>query len=391
MDQSYYESFFELTKGNYYSILGVPPKASQEEIKAAYRNAVKKYHPDLNNNSEASRQQFIQVQQAYEVLSDPQQRARYDAELQRKLELFLRGAANRSYQTSYRPKPKPTPRDPAKQAKLEKRIFITALATIGVIIAVIIALGVWESQDLRRSNQSVGEDLVADIGMTEVAPDAAPVDSVTAESAVSVPGGDMQNVEQTAPNDNLVNMEALLGYRDGETSDNAASAAKNAQTGNISSTVQSSVSLVTGAKPYAAMYGSGRYDSESMSYLEVRNGAGTDAVVMLYDTRSGQVVRHAYLCAGATYKLRQLPSGIFDMRVYQGINWNPNKYMGPNAPTGGFESHESFTVCRPADYLDMRHTESYNGVSYPTYTVTLYKVQNGNLDMQETSSRTFFQ
>lgn len=387
MDNSYYESFFELTKGNYYSILGVPPKASQEEIKAAYRNAVKLYHPDLNNNSEASRQQFIRVQQAYEVLSDPQQRARYDAELQRRLELFLRGAANRSYQTTYRPKPKPTPRDPAKQAKFENRIFITKLATIGVLIVVVIVLGVWHVRDLRRSNQLVGEGLVVDIGMTEVAQ----VDSVTAESTVSVPGDDAQNVEQTVPNDNHAKINALLGYRDGETGDNAASAAKNAQTGDSSPAVQPSVSLATGAKPYAAMYGSGRYDSESMSYLEVKNSVETDAIVMLYDTRTGRVVRHAYLRAGATYKLRQLPSGIFDMRVYQGVNWNPNKYMGPNAPTGGFESEESFTVCRPADYLDMRHTESYNGVSYPTYTVTLYKVRNGNLDMQNTSSRTFFQ
>ena len=387
MDNSYYESFFELTKGNYYSILGVPPKASQEEIKAAYRNAVKLYHPDLNNNSEASRQQFIRVQQAYEVLSDPQQRARYDAELQRRLELFLRGAANRSYQTTYRPKPKPTPRDPAKQAKFENRIFITKLATIGVLIVVVIVLGVWHVRDLRRSNQLVGEGLVVDIGMTEVAQ----VDSVTAESTVSVPEDDAQNVEQTVPNDNHAKINALLGYRDGETGDNAASAAKNAQTGDSSPAVQPSVSLATGAKPYAAMYGSGRYDSESMSYLEVKNSVETDAIVMLYDTRTGRVVRHAYLRAGATYKLRQLPSGIFDMRVYQGVNWNPNKYMGPNAPTGGFESEESFTVCRPADYLDMRHTESYNGVSYPTYTVTLYKVRNGNFAMEETSSKTFFQ
>ena len=387
MDNSYYESFFELTKGNYYSILGVPPKASQEEIKAAYRNAVKLYHPDLNNNSEASRLQFIRVQQAYEVLSDPQQRARYDAELQRRLELFLRGAANRSYQTTYRPKPKPTPRDPAKQAKFENRIFITKLATIGVLIVVVIVLGVWHVRDLRRSNQLVGEGLVADIGMTEVAQ----VDSVTAESTVSVPGDDAQNVEQTVPNDNHAKINALLGNHSGEAGDNAASAAKNAQTGDSSPAVQPSVSLATGAKPYAAMYGSGRYDSESMSYLEVKNSVETDAIVMLYDTRTGRVVRHAYLRAGATYKLRQLPSGIFDMRVYQGVNWNPNKYMGPNAPTGGFESEESFTACRPTDYLDMRHIESHSGISYPTYTVTLYTVRNGNFAMEETSSKTFFQ
>ena len=388
MDNSYYESFFELTKGNYYSILGVPPKASQEEIKAAYRNAVKLYHPDLNNNREASRQQFIRVQQAYEVLSDPQQRARYDAELQRRLELFLRGAASQNNKTNTQQQTvNPTPTDSVPPPKSAKKIFFALIGCVVLIFAISI---VWENPLYRDSLNQTINDVAEWLKVDN------PATNVTEE--------DIQNIEPidsddnfmpptTAPqdNDNHAKINALLGYRAGETGDNAASAAKNAQTGDSSPAVQPSVSLATGAKPYAAMYGSGRYDSESMSYLEVKNSVETDAIVMLYDTRTGRVVRHAYLRAGATYKLRQLPSGIFDMRVYQGVNWNPNKYMGPNAPTGGFESEESFTVCRPADYLDMRHTESYNGVSYPTYTVTLYTVRNGNFAMEETSSKTFFQ
>lgn len=68
---------------NYYEILGVQKGASDEEIKSAYRQKAKKYHPDLyTNKSEAERKEaedmFKKISHAYQVLSDPQQRAAYD-------------------------------------------------------------------------------------------------------------------------------------------------------------------------------------------------------------------------------------------------------------------------------------------------------------------------
>ena len=65
---------------NYYVILGVDSGATQEQIKSAYRQQVKKYHPDhYGKDSEP----FLDVQEAYEVLSDPGRRCAYDAELAR--------------------------------------------------------------------------------------------------------------------------------------------------------------------------------------------------------------------------------------------------------------------------------------------------------------------
>ena len=64
---------------DYYEILGVDRKASLEEIKKAYRNLAKKYHPDLNpNNRKEAEEKFKEITEAYEVLSDPQKRAQYD-------------------------------------------------------------------------------------------------------------------------------------------------------------------------------------------------------------------------------------------------------------------------------------------------------------------------
>ena len=64
---------------NYYDILGVSKDASQDEIKKSFRNLALKYHPDKNGNSEESKQRFMKIIEAYEVLSDEQARKNYDS------------------------------------------------------------------------------------------------------------------------------------------------------------------------------------------------------------------------------------------------------------------------------------------------------------------------
>jgi len=64
---------------DYYKILGVDRNASQEEIKKAYRQKVKEWHPDRHiENKEEAERKFKEIQEAYEVLSDPQKRKVYD-------------------------------------------------------------------------------------------------------------------------------------------------------------------------------------------------------------------------------------------------------------------------------------------------------------------------
>jgi molecular chaperone DnaJ len=62
-----------------YKTLGVSKKASEEEIKKAYRKLARKYHPDRNPDDAAAEEKFKEVQGAYDVLSDPQKRKEYDS------------------------------------------------------------------------------------------------------------------------------------------------------------------------------------------------------------------------------------------------------------------------------------------------------------------------
>ena len=64
---------------DYYKILGVDKKASQDEIKKAFRKLAVKYHPDKNKDNKAAEEKFKLANEANEVLSDPQKRKKYDA------------------------------------------------------------------------------------------------------------------------------------------------------------------------------------------------------------------------------------------------------------------------------------------------------------------------
>lgn len=97
---------------NYYEMLGVDKNAPSAEIKRAYRTLAIKYHPDRNLGNKAAEEKFKDINEAYEVLSDPSRRANYDDSLKPK-SWFSGGkgqnSSNNGRETTrpYRPRPRP--------------------------------------------------------------------------------------------------------------------------------------------------------------------------------------------------------------------------------------------------------------------------------------------
>src|SRR3990172_3032410 len=68
-----------MAKKDYYDILGVRRDADDKQLKKAYRKLARKYHPDLNPNNKEAEQRFKEINEAYEVLSDPAKKKQYDS------------------------------------------------------------------------------------------------------------------------------------------------------------------------------------------------------------------------------------------------------------------------------------------------------------------------
>ena len=67
-----------MSKRDYYEILGVSKNASESEIKKSYRQLAMKYHPDRNPGDKAAEEKFKEAAEAYDVLSSPEKKQRYD-------------------------------------------------------------------------------------------------------------------------------------------------------------------------------------------------------------------------------------------------------------------------------------------------------------------------
>src|ERR1700755_420395 len=67
-----------MAQKDYYSVIGVPASASQDEIKKSYRKLAAKHHPDKNPNDPKAAERFKEISEAYQVLGDADKRKQYD-------------------------------------------------------------------------------------------------------------------------------------------------------------------------------------------------------------------------------------------------------------------------------------------------------------------------
>jgi len=79
---------------DYYAVLGVPPDADQKMIRDTYRTLARQYHPDVNPGDKQAEERFKEINEAYQALSDPEKRQKYDALRQQYQQYQRRGAAD---------------------------------------------------------------------------------------------------------------------------------------------------------------------------------------------------------------------------------------------------------------------------------------------------------
>ena len=163
----------------------------------------------------------------------------------------------------------------------------------------------------------------------------------------------------------------------------------NAKTQNGSRSGYKEILYDTGDMPYIFHFGWGDHDEESLSKLTIINNSSKDAVVLLENSRS-KVVRNVFVKNGTRYVMDKIPEGMYSVKIMYGNSWNKDKDNGPSFPKGGFMKNVSFEKTEESDMFDYSFKRDAGGVSYPSYSVTLHKVQNGNLESETISVSEFF-
>jgi curved DNA-binding protein CbpA len=139
---------------NYYKVLGVDLLASNEEIKRAYRELAKKYHPDRNPGDEEAEEKFKEINEAYNVLINPDERAKHDVELRYVIQT-PRPQPQEEYYQSYTYTGTKPPRSQEELKKLTNKMIIIFLCIM--MIAAIVFFVEWQYlSDAKRKSLEPG-------------------------------------------------------------------------------------------------------------------------------------------------------------------------------------------------------------------------------------------
>jgi hypothetical protein len=159
----------------------------------------------------------------------------------------------------------------------------------------------------------------------------------------------------------------------------------------IDKPLSSDTRLKTGDSPYNSYFGKGIRNRGSLSEITVKNGTNQDAIVVFINVYTDKCMRNVYIRANSNYTIKQIPEGTYKMKCFYGNDWDSSLNNGVGFPVGGFRRNVSFTTpSSNKDYFDTHKEEINEGYNYPTYTVTLHKVINGNMHTKDISKSDFF-
>lgn len=296
---------------NYYIVLGVSNTASFEEIKSAYRELAKKYHPDKNPGNKAAEDFFKEIQQAYAVLSNPEKRRKYDLKFsygtpgeKTNSKAYTQYSGNAyqyaQQQAQFKQQAKKTVKTkPATKPDKSENHYILISVGIAMILLYFIISYSGEKKTI-------------------------PVRQNKTENSQPVP-------DKEAP---LIN--------------------------NFDS-------------PYSNYFGEEIASYESKNSLTINNSNNAEAIVCLVlNEKTPKTIRNQYMNAGTTFKMNNIPDGSYFLKVYFGSSWDPSKKHYGGRVAGGFKNELGFVALNEGkESFIMRQQVLGNSTSYSSYEITI--------------------
>jgi len=403
---------------NYYQILGLATTCTDAEIKIAYRKLAVKFHPDKNQNDKYFEERFKELQEAYEVLSNPTTRSDYDIKIGKK--------------TAQQQAP---PKKTSGETKKEQGSTPQSLAAD--IEAIYQKLKWTEPEQinynelLKLIDSVLNENLVTQLlRIGDISSNERIINSI-AELTKFLKRTDLQKyalllVRLSGANNDLISkihkiekekirneklgmifttlkwaagiaVAVWIFYPSSKGINSGSSSNQKYNPNSIVDTEPETVQKIskfignqlrTGDSPYNQYFGTGLYDKAYSNQLEVKNGQSQDVIVCLTEYyENKRTIRNEYIRAGESFIMTSIPNGTYFLKSFYGKNWNPDTLLYDGQLKGFFDAESGFSVSDQSDDLiNMEQTEK----SYSIFTVTLYPVVGGNMASRSITASDFF-
>lgn len=346
---------------SFYEYLGIPRNASQDDIEKAYRKRYFETDPRTGGNDIEHKN----VVKGHTILSNPEVRLRYDRWL------MLREYEEMSNKNSNNF----TTHDFISKIIKDKKGKKKTLSWIAVILLLSISI-IWILFTGQKENKAI-------ITKDEVAVCLEGKEREIKESYVKDNTDELYRDIYDFSNPNNPEFTHIKLPEDKSSKSDSKKQSENELQ------PYDKVCFSTGEKPYENYFGKGKYDYDSLSELTVTNHSSLDAVVLL-TTVQNKVIRHVFINSGTFYTFTKIPQSICNVKVMMGREWNSSKDNGPNYPEGGFMKNVAYSQTSTSQPFNFIANKKGDYINYPTYSMTLHKVVNGNLNSYDINQNEFF-